>query len=297
MGKPFTPPVWCWPRALARASAPTATRRICRWPAAAWCPGRWRRSRGSPEHRPHGAGVPPRRTRRSRSETVATELPGRDGRTRRGRRHQARLRVQRAAPSGRRHRIRRGRRGADPRCRPSAGRPRHVRHRAGDRARVRRRDTGIDRPGCGAHRTRRSSRSAADGTLVRVQTPQAFRAAPLLRAYRAADGEGFEGTDTSSCIEKYTDVEVRTFPGDEANLKVTYAHDVRRRGDACSAGAVGRHAMIASTKAASLGNSTTNASGSPSTSVIGVPARSASSSSSKSSERRCGQQLPTVDRR
>jgi 2-C-methyl-D-erythritol 4-phosphate cytidylyltransferase len=64
------------------------------------------------------------------------------------------------------------------------------------------------------------------GRLVRVQTPQAFRARPLLHAYRAAAAEGFEGTDTSSCIEKYTDVEVRTFPGDEGNLKVTYAHDV-----------------------------------------------------------------------
>jgi 2-C-methyl-D-erythritol 4-phosphate cytidylyltransferase len=64
------------------------------------------------------------------------------------------------------------------------------------------------------------------GRLVRVQTPQAFRAAPLLRAYRAADTEGFEGTDTSSCIEKFTDVEVRTFPGEERNLKVTYASDV-----------------------------------------------------------------------
>jgi 2-C-methyl-D-erythritol 4-phosphate cytidylyltransferase len=62
--------------------------------------------------------------------------------------------------------------------------------------------------------------------LVRVQTPQAFRAQPLLRAYRAAAADGFEGTDTSSCIEKYTDLEVRTYPGDESNLKVTYAHDV-----------------------------------------------------------------------
>jgi 2-C-methyl-D-erythritol 4-phosphate cytidylyltransferase len=47
-----------------------------------------------------------------------------------------------------------------------------------------------------------------------------------LRAYRAAAAEDFEGTDTSSCIEKYTDEQVRTFPGAEANLKVTYAHDV-----------------------------------------------------------------------
>jgi 2-C-methyl-D-erythritol 4-phosphate cytidylyltransferase len=64
------------------------------------------------------------------------------------------------------------------------------------------------------------------GRLVRVQTPQAFRAQSLLRAYRAAAVDGFEGTDTSSCIEKYTDEQVRTFPGDAGNLKVTYAQDV-----------------------------------------------------------------------
>jgi 2-C-methyl-D-erythritol 4-phosphate cytidylyltransferase len=64
------------------------------------------------------------------------------------------------------------------------------------------------------------------GTWVRVQTPQAFRGRPLLLAYRAAAADGFDGTDTSSCIEKYTDEQVRTFPGDEGNLKVTYARDV-----------------------------------------------------------------------
>jgi 2-C-methyl-D-erythritol 4-phosphate cytidylyltransferase len=64
------------------------------------------------------------------------------------------------------------------------------------------------------------------GALVRVQTPQAFRAAPLLDAYRAADRVGFEGTDTSSCVETFTDLEVRTIRGDERNLKVTYACDI-----------------------------------------------------------------------
>jgi 2-C-methyl-D-erythritol 4-phosphate cytidylyltransferase len=67
---------------------------------------------------------------------------------------------------------------------------------------------------------------ASGSGLVRVQTPQAFRAQPLLRAYRAAAAEAFEGTDTSSCIEKYTDEQVRTFPGGAGNLKVTYAQDV-----------------------------------------------------------------------
>ncbi|MEO3760298.1 IspD/TarI family cytidylyltransferase [Mycobacterium sp. B14F4] len=62
--------------------------------------------------------------------------------------------------------------------------------------------------------------------LVRVQTPQAFRARPLLDAYRAADREGFEGTDTSSCVERFGDVAVRTVPGEPDNIKVTYARDI-----------------------------------------------------------------------
>jgi 2-C-methyl-D-erythritol 4-phosphate cytidylyltransferase len=62
--------------------------------------------------------------------------------------------------------------------------------------------------------------------LVRVQTPQAFRARPLLDAYRAADRQRSEGTDTSSCVETFTDVRVRTFRGEQHNIKVTYAGDI-----------------------------------------------------------------------
>lgn len=68
--------------------------------------------------------------------------------------------------------------------------------------------------------------SPADGTLVRVQTPQAFRAQPLLTAYRLAAGGKFDGTDTSSCVQGFTDVDVHVFPGAASNLKVTFAHDV-----------------------------------------------------------------------
>lgn len=67
---------------------------------------------------------------------------------------------------------------------------------------------------------------AVAGTLVRVQTPQAFRARELLHAYRCAARDGFEGTDTSSCVEHYTDVDVQTFPGHVTNLKVTYPGDI-----------------------------------------------------------------------
>ncbi|MCV7424252.1 2-C-methyl-D-erythritol 4-phosphate cytidylyltransferase [Mycobacterium yunnanensis] len=69
--------------------------------------------------------------------------------------------------------------------------------------------------------------SVPDGTLVRVQTPQAFRARPLLAAYLAATGGSFDGTDTASCVQNYTDVEVHVFPGASTNLKVTFAADVR----------------------------------------------------------------------
>jgi 2-C-methyl-D-erythritol 4-phosphate cytidylyltransferase len=77
-------------------------------------------------------------------------------------------------------------------------------------------------------------RTAPDGQLtpiseplVRVQTPQAFRAAPLLQAYRAAEAVGFNGTDTSSCVERFTDVRVHAIAGSAQNFKVTFAHDVQ----------------------------------------------------------------------
>jgi 2-C-methyl-D-erythritol 4-phosphate cytidylyltransferase len=68
--------------------------------------------------------------------------------------------------------------------------------------------------------------SPGDAILMRVQTPQAFQALPLLAAYRAAEREGFQGTDTSSCIQQFTEVEVHVFPGAATNLKVTFADDV-----------------------------------------------------------------------
>lgn len=71
---------------------------------------------------------------------------------------------------------------------------------------------------------------AADGhevlDLVGVQTPQAFRAGPLLAAYRQAAAEGFEGTDTAACVARYTDLPVAAVPAPATNLKVTFADDV-----------------------------------------------------------------------
>lgn len=62
--------------------------------------------------------------------------------------------------------------------------------------------------------------------LVTVQTPQGFRAAPLLAAYEEAHRQGFVGTDTASCVQHFSDLPVRWVPGEERNLKITYAHDL-----------------------------------------------------------------------
>ena len=73
--------------------------------------------------------------------------------------------------------------------------------------------------------------TTADGSLVdtgslrRVQTPQAFRAAPLLAAYRHAAEDGFEGVDTAETVARYTDGLMRLVPGDPRNEKVTYRED------------------------------------------------------------------------
>jgi 2-C-methyl-D-erythritol 4-phosphate cytidylyltransferase len=73
--------------------------------------------------------------------------------------------------------------------------------------------------------------SQRDGTLataglVGVQTPQAFAARALLGAYRQAEREGFVGTDTAACLERYADIVVAGVPSTAANLKVTFADDV-----------------------------------------------------------------------
>lgn len=64
------------------------------------------------------------------------------------------------------------------------------------------------------------------GRALAVQTPQAFRAPELLRAYEQADAEGFSGTDTAACVARYTDVVAVPVRGSSLNLKVTFAEDV-----------------------------------------------------------------------
>lgn len=72
----------------------------------------------------------------------------------------------------------------------------------------------------------------APAGLVAVQTPQGFRAGPLLAAYEEAARSGFAGTDTASCMERFApDVPIRWIAGDPRNFKITYAHDVRAAED------------------------------------------------------------------
>lgn len=66
----------------------------------------------------------------------------------------------------------------------------------------------------------------APGGLVAVQTPQAFRARPLLEAYRKAEQDGFLGTDTASCVEAYTHLEIACVDAPATNLKITFPEDV-----------------------------------------------------------------------
>ncbi len=67
------------------------------------------------------------------------------------------------------------------------------------------------------------------GSLVRVQTPQAFRAAPLLAAYeRARRDRTFSAADTAETMERFGTTDVAVVPGAPANLKITFAADLER---------------------------------------------------------------------
>ena len=69
--------------------------------------------------------------------------------------------------------------------------------------------------------------TARKETVARVQTPQGFRAQPLLEAYEKSIKEGFIGTDTSACMEKYCpEITILAVPGDVFNFKITYPQDL-----------------------------------------------------------------------
>jgi 2-C-methyl-D-erythritol 4-phosphate cytidylyltransferase len=78
------------------------------------------------------------------------------------------------------------------------------------------------------------------GQVVAVQTPQAFRREPLLRAYDRARTDGFDAVDTAQTVERYGKVEVAVAAGDRRNLKITYASELAAAEAMVSAWAAGR---------------------------------------------------------
>lgn len=73
-------------------------------------------------------------------------------------------------------------------------------------------------------------RGSDHGSLVAVQTPQAFRAKTLLACYRRASEVGFHGTDTAACVERFSDLRIIGVPGAAINIKVTYPEDIALAG-------------------------------------------------------------------
>jgi 2-C-methyl-D-erythritol 4-phosphate cytidylyltransferase len=66
----------------------------------------------------------------------------------------------------------------------------------------------------------------ATASLRRMQTPQAFGAAQLLAAYRAAGAAGSHGVDTAETVERHGELTVVVVPGDPDNRKITYIDDL-----------------------------------------------------------------------
>jgi 2-C-methyl-D-erythritol 4-phosphate cytidylyltransferase len=89
-------------------------------------------------------------------------------------------------------------------------------------------------PAVPAGRLSREDGALAPEGLLAVQTPQAFGARVLLDAYDLAERDGFVGTDTAACLERYADLAIRSVPGERRNLKITYPGDLGLAEELCS---------------------------------------------------------------
>lgn len=66
-----------------------------------------------------------------------------------------------------------------------------------------------------------------DGPVVRVQTPQGFKAKELLSAYLMAANDSFTGTDTGACIERYfPSIQTYSVTAEPTNVKITFPQDL-----------------------------------------------------------------------
>ncbi len=59
-----------------------------------------------------------------------------------------------------------------------------------------------------------------------AQTPQVFRARPLIEAYKMAEAQGFEGHDTADVALAFSDLAIAAVQGDPSNIKVTFPADL-----------------------------------------------------------------------
>ncbi|HWE79883.1 MAG TPA: bifunctional 2-C-methyl-D-erythritol 4-phosphate cytidylyltransferase/2-C-methyl-D-erythritol 2,4-cyclodiphosphate synthase [Pseudolabrys sp.] len=64
--------------------------------------------------------------------------------------------------------------------------------------------------------------------LRAIQTPQAFRFAPLLEAHRRAQREGRDDFTDDAALAEWAGMAVAVFDGEPANIKVTHAEDFMR---------------------------------------------------------------------
>ena len=66
-----------------------------------------------------------------------------------------------------------------------------------------------------------------ENRIVKVQTPQGFLAKELLDAYLRAEVDGFTGTDTGACVERYfPTIRAKAVEAEVSNIKITYAEDL-----------------------------------------------------------------------
>ena len=66
-----------------------------------------------------------------------------------------------------------------------------------------------------------------ENRIVKVQTPQGFLAKELLEAYLLAEVDGFTGTDTGACVEKYFPaIRAKAVEAEISNIKITFAEDL-----------------------------------------------------------------------
>lgn len=63
--------------------------------------------------------------------------------------------------------------------------------------------------------------------LWRVQTPQAFRFKVIMKVYKIARKQDFQGTDDAALLERFTGIKVKLVPGSEINIKITTPEDLK----------------------------------------------------------------------